>query len=153
MKKFGLLLVVATLVLFSAATTQAGLMSLFTFDDSTSQTTLAVNAVNSAMNGTGVALGSAAGKIGGAITCVGDGTFLGTGHIDLPGASAPSGAGPAGSFSVWAKGNLSGGDYQLLSLTGGGAAIWVDTANGKFDTYQQDHAMALDIWRWNRCGS
>jgi hypothetical protein len=135
MKKFGLILSVAVLLALSAAMTQASLVSLYTFDDSAD---LAVNAVNTAFNGTANNSPTAASTaaVGGAIHFVGGTTTATNQYLGVPNGAPPCNFGNSGTFSLWLKGDWGTGQgIGADNIMGCGQALYLNSTgygNGTF---------------------
>ncbi len=125
MKKFGLLLIAVAVVALVAATSQAGLVSLYTFDDT------ANNAVSGAANGSLV--GSAAyvtGAIGKGVSTGG-----GTSYVNATTAMSPVLAGGGlgiGTVSLWVSTTATGNVTPMRACAGTDSfAVGLDLTAGK----------------------
>ncbi len=106
MKKFGMFLIAVAVVALVAATSQAALLSLYTFDNTTN------NAVSGAPNGTLVgAAGYVAGAIGNAVSTGGSGTD----RVDITGALPAASAITQGTITYWVNTTVDG-DFTPMRL-------------------------------------
>jgi hypothetical protein len=158
MKRFGLLLAIAALVLFSAATTQASLVTLYTFDNSAD---LGANAVSAAQNGTPTNGPTAAvdAVVGGAVHFVGSTSSSTNQYIGVPTVAPPASFGNSGTLSVWFKGDIVNvGDLQVMSrdwslwfvINGGKPGVALYASTGGVNNYWCPAANSWpDLTNWH----